>query len=191
MSPFFSIITPSLQRQSLLRTCESIDKQTYFGRFEHIIMIDQDVIDKELFAKIDQPYRFVYQCPNHHGNYGNRCRYDAWKHASGDMLWYMDDDNYLVDDRILEDMAAILKDVECFAILPIMRHGRWFFNDPPGLCMTDTMNVVCRRTIGRWPDIEAREADGHWVEALKANYPYTAFPQFRPIGVMEYSSNGI
>jgi hypothetical protein len=79
-----------------------------------------------------------------------------------------------------------------WAIFPIHRHGSYFFNDPPGLCMTDTLNVVVKREIGRWPDIQAREADGHFVEALKASHPnYASFPHFRPIGVMEYSSNGI
>jgi hypothetical protein len=106
-------------------------------------------------------------------------------------LIHLDDDNFIADDRVLQDLSMILDGCdEYWAIVPIMRHGRKFFNDPPGLCMTDTANVVVKREIGRWPDIPDYTADGHWVEGLKAKYPYAAYPDMRPIVVMENSSEG-
>jgi hypothetical protein len=117
----------------------------------------------------------------------------AWKYAKGDYLLGCDDDNSLYTDHALADIAAALESaaLPAFAIFPIHRHGRWFFHDPPGTCMTDTMNVVARREIGRWPDIVTREADGHWVERMKLNHNYVVFPDVEPIGMMEKSSDGI
>jgi hypothetical protein len=113
--------------------------------------------------------------------------------ASGEWQYVLDDDNYLADDRVLEDLSKIrwnLMVPEQFAIFPILRFGSRFFHDPPGLCMTDTANVLVRREVGRWPDIPEYTADGIWIEKLKAEYNYRAFPEFRPIVVMEKQGKG-
>lgn len=194
MQPFFSIITPTLQRESLVRCCESVLAQTFIS-WEMIIQVDAESINYELFDRIHPTRKiWVEECGEHHGNYGNRCRHLAWKRSTGKYLIYLDDDNYLADSEILSDMSAALigADFPEWAVFPIHRHGSVFFHDPPGLCMTDTLNIIAKRKIGRWPDITAREADGHWVEALKIDHlNYAAFPHFRPIGVMEHSSNGV
>ena len=187
-----SIITPTLQRESLVRCCESINNQT-LKSWTHIVQMDcaDEDLNSDLMFRLAHPQRLFFCCGQKHGNYGNRCRHLAWEHAAGEYLIYLDDDNFLADDKILEDISIALADDPKWAIFPIHRHGWYFFHDPPGMCMIDTLNVVVQREIGRWPDIEPREADGYWVEALKDKYPYAAFPQFRPIGIMETSSNGI
>ena len=192
MKPFFSVITPSLQRQSLIKCCQSVTTQSY-DSWEQIVQIDCTEINKEIFAQIDHSQRWVYLCGERHGHYGNHCRHIAWEKTTGEYLVMLDDDNFLAHKDTLRDIAKRLEAAQYpdFAIFPIHRHGSIFFNDPPGLCQTDTANVVVKRDIGRWPDIEAREADGHWVDALKAKYKYAAFPNVRPIIIMEYSSNGI
>lgn len=193
MKPYFSILTPSLQRESLLRCCESVNKQTFVGQWEHIIFLDVAEINEKMFCAIQHPNRRVMQCDFPHRNYGNTCRGKAWDHATGEYLVMLDDDNALYDDKVLEDIHAALNgplfDPPDWAIFPIHRHGQIFFHDPPGLCMTDTANVVVKREIGRWPDIPDYTADGHWVEGLK-KYPYLAFPAFRPIVFMPKSSEG-
>lgn len=187
MNPFFSIVTPTLQRESLLRTCESIDSQTYFGRFEHIIQIDCETIDKELFAKIDQPYRFVYQCPVAHRNGGNTCRGLAWDKSVGTYQWAVDDDNYIADEHVLEDVANALESAGRpeWGLFPINRLGGRFYTDPPRSCHVDSMNVIIKREHARWPDTDCYGSDGVLVDSLmEKQIPYVAFPDFRSIAIL-------
>ena len=198
MTPYFSILTPSLQRESLLRCCESVDRQT-FKSIEHIVMLDVTEINDRIFCAIQHPNRRVMQCDYPHRNYGNTCRHKAWEHATGEYLVMLDDDNALYSDTVLEDIFKAINgplfDPPEWAIFPIHRHGQIFFHDPPGLCMSDTANVVVKREIGRWPDDPGHgdnavyTMDGHWIEGLK-KYPYMAFPAFRPIVFMPKSSEG-
>jgi hypothetical protein len=117
----------------------------------------------------------------------------AWDKATGDYLLYLDDDNMMAHPTALREIhdALVRESLPDWALFPIHRHGSKFLLLPPGLCMTDTANIVVKRGIGRWPNIEAREADGHMVEQFKANYAYSAFPNLTPIVVMERSSNGV
>jgi glycosyltransferase involved in cell wall biosynthesis len=184
----FTIITPTLQRSSLVRTCNSVDSQSY-SDWQHIVMVDRAKLDRALLAGIHHPQRSVIKCPVPHHNYGNTCRHNAWELATGDYCLMLDDDNYLTDDKILEDIAASLEDRPHWALFPILRRGKLFFHDPPGLKVTDTANVVVRREIARWPDILEYAADARWVEGLKA-YPHKSLPDFRPIVDMPIQSKG-
>jgi Glycosyl transferase family 2 len=190
----FSIITPSLMRYSLVRCCESVDKQTY-RNFQHVIALDcaPEDINHDFLARIQHPQRVIFCCGQKFGNYGNHSRFMAWEKATGDQCIFLDDDNRMWSDHALADIAESLESANNpdFSIFPIHRHGRWFFHDPPGMCLTDSANIIVRREIGRWPDIIAREADGVLVEELKAKYSYAAFPNVEPIILMEYSSNGV
>ena len=192
-TPFFSVITPTIQRESLVRCCKSVDAQTC-DRWEHIVVADASQEDYVLWDmwQIRDQKRLLMRSPRPTRQWGNFQRHLAWEWATGEWVIFCDDDNRLADDHVLEDMAAVLQGIEeQWAIFPIMRHGRHFFHDPPGLCFTDTLNLCVRREVARWPNIAAREADGHFCDELKAKYPYKAFPDFRPIGVMEQSSNGV
>lgn len=166
----FSIITPTLNRPSLER-CKLSVKLQHFTDWEHIIEVDE----------------------NHSGLWGNPQRVAAWEKATGDYVLYLDDDNYLAHPSALQDIHDALESERWpdWALFPIHRHGSWFMLLPPGMCMTDTANMIIKREIGRWPDIEAREADGVLAERLNANYAYSAFPKVKPIIVMEKSSNGV
>ena len=195
MIPFFSIITPTIQRESLIRCCESVSGQT-LDSWEHIIAVDADVIDFSLMAKVAHPQRKILPMDKRYSNYGNTPRHLAWAETSGKWIIHLDDDNVLADSRIFEDIAAAFQELADadyqvqWAIFPIYRHGSIFFRDPPGLCQTDTLNVVARRDIARWPDGPEYTMDGIWVDGLKQKAPYTAFPGFRPIGIMERSNQG-
>ena len=184
----FTIITPTLQRSSLVRACNSVDRQS-FSDWQHIVMVDRAKLDHALLAGIHHPRRSVIKCPVAHHNYGNTCRHNAWELATGDYCLMLDDDNYLADDKILEDIAANLEDSPHWALFPILRRGKPFFHDPPGLKVTDTANVVVRREIARWPDILEYAADARWIEGLKA-YPHKSLPDFRPIVDMPVQSKG-
>ena len=186
----FSIITPTLQRESLIKCCESVDSQT-FTDWEHIIAIDCDECNRELLKKIAWPHRMIYQCVPAHHNFGNRCRHEAWDFATGEYCLYLDDDNFLADTKILEDISESLKDNPEWGLFPMLRHGQWFYTDPPRSCHVDTANIVVKREIGRWPEGPQYTMDGIWVDALVLDHPsYQAFPNFRPIIVMPTSNEG-
>jgi glycosyltransferase involved in cell wall biosynthesis len=189
-----SIITPTIQRQSLIRCCESVDAQT-FSNWEHVIMVDCEEFDRLLIEKIEEtPSRVIYKCPIPHNNYGNTCRHNAWTLATGDWVLYLDCDNFLSHPDVLSKIASSIESNVFFtpqwAIFPIARHGHRFFSDPPGLCKTDTANMVIRREIAQWPDGPEYTMDGIFCENLLKSYPYAAFPSVNPIVVMEASNLG-
>lgn len=187
----FSIVTPTLQRESLIRCCQSVDQQTY-ADWEHLVQVDSSEFNMEIIEQVEGPQRFIAHDRSHHGHYGNHARALACDAAAGDYFVWLDDDNYMADPVALQRIERYLESAHFpdWALFPIHRHGSVFLLQPPGMCMTDSANMVVKREIGRWPDIEAREADGVLAERLKA-YPYVAFPQCAPIIVMEKSSNGI
>lgn len=184
--PYFSIITPSLMRPSLVATCDSIDSQT-FRDFEHIVQLDVETIDNLIFARIDHPQRWVFQCERPHRDGGNTCRRLAWEKSTGIYQWCVDDDNTVADERILEDMADAL---ECagrpdWGLFSITRLGLRFYADPPRSCHVDSMNVVIKREFAQWPDTDSYCSDGILVDGLiERGIPYAAFPDHRPIGVI-------
>jgi O-antigen biosynthesis protein len=99
----------------------------------------------------------------------------------------LDDDNYLVDNEVLED----LRDVDSqWVIFPILRYGERFFNDPPGIGKTDTGSFIIKREIGQWPALTSYDADSKFAAALAEKYPYKALPEMRPLIVMPASLNG-
>lgn len=186
--PLFSVITPTLNRPSLAACISSVASQT-FQDYEHLLQFDGP------YSPVPEPEKFRFPpeicCGLRHNNFGNTCRHLAWLRAIGNWVLYLDDDCTLADKNVLSDLAAALESIEePWTLFPISRHGFYFLNDPPGLCQTDTANVVARREVARWPDVPNYEADGIWVEQLKAKYPYRAFPDFRPIVVMEKSNHG-
>lgn len=192
MTPFFSLITPTLQRESLIRCCESVNNQS-FTQWEQIVFIDAVKMDSDLMDKIRHPQRTVMCMGKRYADFGNTPRNLAWKFATGEWLWHCDDDNFAADDNVLKDVAEILEPLSPeigWTAFPIMRHGQRFIGDPPRSCHADTMNILARREIGQWPSGPEYTMDGIWIDALREKYPYQAFPNFRPIGIMEHSGRG-
>lgn len=190
MKPVFTIITPSLQRDTLYRACASVDSQS-LALWEHLVMLDVAEVNEAMFHAIYHPQRRVMQCDYPHRNYGNACRNRAWEMATGDWLLYLDDDNYLANPNVLQRISEALEGrIEQWALFPITRHGQRFYRDPPGTCYVDTANMVIRREVGQWPDGPEYTMDGIFCERLKDKYPYAAFPDMEPIVVMEHSLEG-
>lgn len=186
----FSIISPTLQRQSLIDTCRSVDSQT-FKDWQHIVMVDCEHLREDLLEKIAHPQRLIVKCPVPHRDGGNTCRHNAWELAIGEWCYYLDDDNRLADDNVLVDIDSALMPNPAWAVFPITRLGGRFFSDPPRSCHTDTLNLVFRRDIAQWPKTDAYGSDGVMVEGLIGRgIPYTAYPDFRPIAVLPKISFG-
>jgi glycosyltransferase involved in cell wall biosynthesis len=181
----WTIITPSLQRLSLIEACASVDAQQV--EWQHIVAVDSSQQDAELLRKIAHPQRFIMWCGQHHANGGNSCRHNAYNLATGDYVFYLDDDNYLADHRVLADIEMELQSANrpAWALFPILRLGGRFYCDPPRSCHVDTMNVVLRHDYAQWPDTTAYGSDGVLVDSLmERQIPYAAFPDFREIGII-------
>jgi glycosyltransferase involved in cell wall biosynthesis len=186
MKPFFTIITPTIERDSLRKCCEVIDSQTLTS-WTHIIQVDSVEAKTELLESIAHPQRVVRTCGTHHHNGGNTCRRLALQNADSEYVYFCDDDNYLSDDHVLEDIAGALEDTgkPLWALFPIMRLGQFFYTNPPRSCHVDTMNFVLKREIADWPDTDAYGTDGILIDGLmEKEIPYVAFPGFRPIGII-------
>lgn len=210
-----SIITPTLVRPTLKRLCESIDAQTNTD-WEHIVMVDVplvfDKIKRDTVESLTKhPRRKFVRCGQKHDDYGNTCRWNAFAKASGDYIIYLDDDDYLADERVFETLATVTAP---WAIFPIMRCGERWFKDPPGLYKTGSGMFIYHRSLGlRYPcaahceeHVEILDelkklhvhntmkdhlyaADGMLVESLK-KYPYQALSTERPLMIYEKRGNG-
>jgi hypothetical protein len=191
MTPFFTILTPTLQRESLVACCESVNSQTLTS-WQHVVMVDCADYDVGLMARIAHPQRVIVKCEKPHRNWANSCRHNAWKYATGETEIFLDDDNCLLDSTTLQEVHDHLekRGFPNFAIFPIFRHGSVFYNYPPAICMTDTGNIVVKREIGRWLDVPDATSDGMLAEKLFKEYGCVGFSNARPIIVMDESHKG-
>lgn len=190
--PRYSIITPTIARPSLLKTAESLLIQTNED-WEWLISVDTPLITQpKKKALIDSlPNKDsrikITRCGVRHGFYGNRCRNLAFDRVQGTYIIYVDDDDYLSDDRVFETLEQV---TASWAIWPVVRCGEYWFNDPPGMCKTGSGHFMYRRDTGlRYPANENYSADGELVEALKAAYPYQSLARERPLLV--YPQRGL
>lgn len=190
--PFFTIITPTLQRESLKIACSTLDSQT-FKDWTHIVVIDCDDWNWPLLDQISRQRRGFMRCEKPHKNGGNTCRHIAWTFASGRYIYYLDDDNYMADATALQRMhdALVEADFPLVAFFPIHRLGGRFFPDgKPRICHVDTGNLVVVREIGQWPDTDAYCSDGLFIEDLLKEHEYKSFPEQAPIMVLPTISFG-
>jgi glycosyltransferase involved in cell wall biosynthesis len=187
----FTIITPTVQRESLRRCCESVAIQTHEDR-EHIIVIDGPELKVPLLEGCFYPKQRWIATGKAYRNGGNTPRHIAWDYATGDWIYYLDCDNYLADPNALSELASSLEGVEeQWALVPIFRHGSLFFFDPPQPCYFDTGNAVARRAIAQWPNIDGYASDAVWLMDTLLKHPYKAFPKANPIMVMPTTSFGV
>jgi glycosyltransferase involved in cell wall biosynthesis len=126
-------------------------------------------------------------CDRRHNNYGHTCRHQIWEQAKGDYILYIDDDDYIADKEVLNTLDSV---TEPWAIFPVLRYGEVFFNMPPGIYRTGTGMFIHRKEIGRWPDSNSYDADGEFVEQLRAKYPYQILDS-RPMIILPKTSYGV
>jgi glycosyltransferase involved in cell wall biosynthesis len=188
--PFFTIITPTIQRMHLLDTCNSVNSQTCQD-FEHLVIVDRAELNTTLLKTIKHPNRKIYQCDQEHKNYGHSCTHEGWTHATGEYVIRLDDDNILYDNNILEDIKnSVLEIHPKFALFPIFNEGHNFLVLPPGIDRTDSANMVVERTAAQWPNLPNYNADGIFADFLNKSHGYKAFEKFRPIIIRNGSNRG-
>jgi glycosyltransferase involved in cell wall biosynthesis len=188
--PRYTIITPTILRGSLEKTCDSVNSQTC-GDWEHIIVVDGP--EQIIPYPINHHQRHFVWCDERHNDWGNTCRRNVWKNALGDYVYYLDDDNYLADDRVLEEFNTVTAD---WAIFPILKphFGGMHFFCPPVVGGTDTGSFIVKREFAQWPETlpgTAAGADGRFAQKLKETHDYDILLT-RPLmvygGVVEYSA---
>lgn len=185
----FTIITPTLQRDSLIQCCLSVNSQTVTD-WQHIVVFDGGPLYEDMLDSIANPNRTIVGLGTRLRNFGNGPRHIGWKLADGDYCIYLDDDNYFARDDALGDIDRALELRPDWAVFPILRFGQRFFSDDPRCCHVDTANMVIKREIAQWPNRDEYTLDGIFCEELKAKHSYIAFPEVAPIIVVPVMSRG-
>jgi hypothetical protein len=195
----FSIITPTVLRLTLQRTCRSIDEQRHTS-WQHLVMVDKPEAalttgEAEMLRRLAHPKREIRFCSQAHSDCGNSCRSNAWEHAAGDYILYCDDDDYLLP----EALHVLQRDLDArdarpiWGVFPIQRFGQRFLLIPPGHSRTcSTQFFHQRRADGvdlRFP-LAGHCADGVFIDSLVERFPYVCIDPGRPLAVVDQSNLG-
>lgn len=194
----FSIITPTILRDSLVETCKSIDMQDYKD-WEHIVMIDTSALRPDLTDKIRHPNRRTYRCESPHKNYGNTCRHNAYLKCRGDYIIYIDDDDVFLSGAFRKIVNEIKEKRPNAAVFPAIRYGEKFFNLPPASCMTVTGQYIHKPIINgkkvQWPRVATGNmnylVDGKFIESIKKLTEFTPICVNEPLVLIKESNHGI
>jgi glycosyltransferase involved in cell wall biosynthesis len=189
--PRYSLITPTLVRDSLKRLCDSIDMQT-FDEWEHIVVIDCPITShkQEILDSISpNPRRkFLVNPSQHVKDFGNNARRYAFDNATGVYVLDIDDDDYYADDRVFETLTQV---TGIWAVFPVLAYGKRCHPPKPGLGLTGSAMFMYRRDTGmKFPDNASYSADGQLVEALKAKYPYESLDDSRELVIYPKGNQG-
>jgi glycosyltransferase involved in cell wall biosynthesis len=181
----YSIITPTLARESLLKTCESIDNQNN-SDWQHIVMVDVALIafpekKKVIDAVRKDPRRKIVRCGKQHKDFGNTCRYNAYEYCSGDYVLFLDDDDVYADNKVLETLNQVTKP---WATFPTLKQGVYYSSEP-GLNRMGSGMFMHRREIGRYPCASHLEGYEEIIARLKPSYQNMTMHQFL------YASDGL
>lgn len=183
----FTIITPTLLRESVKETINSIKSQDYYD-VQHIIITDgrPDSAKKEsvlVWIYENLPATgLVLEFPNGFKDFGNTPRHVAWYFARGEYIMYLDD-----DDEHLKDSLKILSNAieeagrPDWGVFPAYRLGSRFMDNPPGLCHTVSCQWFHKKHIKeqrvQWPEGQVGNylSDGEFLESVKKLQPEYAF----------------
>lgn len=177
-----SVITPTIGRDSLYKTCLSVDNlQIVYpaAEVEHIIIVDDPHIQPLVPAKT---YRTVYNLANKSNNYGNTPKHIGWEHATGDFMMYLDDDDYFIfRGNNIQDLYKNMEDSKTKGLLwgtfPAMRMGEYWNNQPPmpGRTMSNQFYHAKydkdEKPI-RFPNEEGYAKDGEFIDGLQESYAF-------------------
>jgi len=176
-----SVITPTIGRTTLKRTCESVDNQSYQD-FEHIIIYDGLPTDSEfqaLVAEYTSEKRTVAATGKKCNDFGHTPRQLAWPYTTGEYIGYIDDDDYYLPGAFEAVAGKLLRVAATFLFFPADRMGQRFMMIPPGHTRTVSCQYFHKR-IDREGDPICFTGggyghDGEWIEAMVAKYGYSWF----------------
>ena len=164
-----SIITPTWQRHHLLlnRAIPSARAQSYTDT-EHLVISDGP--DPTLRGLLAEEAVTYLECPEHDEsrmNFGSRARNWGLKHATGDIIAYLDDDNSWRPDHLALLVRALeLNPAAAFSygLMITHPHGVVIGTNPPQYAGIDTSMIVHRRElldVSQWPDPDQIQGDQH------------------------------
>lgn len=187
----YSILTPTLVRDTLKRLCDSIDSQTCTD-YEHIVIIDCPITPhkKEILDSIaPNPRRRFVSCTTPHvKDFGNCARRQGFDLATGEYMLQIDDDDYYADAEVFETLKRVTKP---WAAFPVLAFGKRCHRKPPALGLTGSAMFMYRRDTGlKFPDNASYSADGQLVEALKAKFEYETLDDVRELAIYQKANHG-
>jgi glycosyltransferase involved in cell wall biosynthesis len=188
----FSIITPTIGRSTLLKTCESIDKQT-FTEWEHLVVFDGPEQEVEVFKQIEHPQRKIIFSGKNFGDYGHSIRFFSWDLAKYDYLMYIDDDDYY-HEECLEILKTNLNPDANFTFFPCRRFRCKFLNIPPGSGVTVSCQYVHKRIDHNGCPIRfppgGHGKDSWWIGKMAEAYPYQVIDLDAPMVYVDVIGEG-
>ena len=195
--PFFTIITPTIQRDSLFRAVAALDSQEFID-WEHIISVDQIIDRSEVKTEVlalESPKRKIFCVGFKHDNdFGHTARNLAYPEAKGRYLFYYDDDNYFLDGSALQRIhfALVINQFPPVAFVPIRYLSQYFFPpNPPRVTQVDMGNIVVQRKIGRFPMGSVYGMDGVFAEQLATAYSCAYCPNMEPVLALDEHGKGL
>jgi glycosyltransferase involved in cell wall biosynthesis len=176
----FSIITPTIGRDTLLKTCETIDQQTC-PDWEHLVIFDGPEQEVEVFKKIEHPQRKIIFSGHNFRDFGHTLKFLAYDLTKYDHIMYIDDDDYYHLECLETIKQNIDPEIEFF-FFPALWCGRLFMELPPRRNFTLSCQYVHRKKdrFGspiRFPpggplDGFDYEQDSWWIGEMAKKYPY-------------------
>ena len=157
--PKFTIITPTLLRDGLSKTCKSIEKQRYTN-WEHIVVVDlpKTQVPNWKIRSIAHPQRKIVLLEKNCNDYGNTPRLIAYNYVAGDLVMYLDDDDYYIYRN--EPFQRLVDYFNCYfpnkllpnlGVFPARRLGQRFFHFPPRLDLTVSCQYFHKPIINGLP----------------------------------------
>jgi len=187
----YSLITPTLVRDTLPRLCTSIDTQTNKD-WEHIVVVDCPLTShKQSILDLITPNphrRFVTCTTKHDKDFGNAARRQAFDIALGDYILDIDDDDFYADTEVFDTLTCVTK---TWAVFPVLAYGKRCHPPKPGLGLTGSAMFMYRRDTGmKFPDNVSYSADGELVEELKKKYEYQQLDDCRELVIYQQGNRG-
>jgi len=157
----FTIIVPTIGRDTLEKTLESIDALDY-PNYDCITAFDLG-----------------------YNNFGNTQRYNAWDDVDDDSwILYLDDDDYYIRADLLTKLDERIQATDgkyVWGVFSGNRYGEKFLNMPPGHSRTMSIQIFHKKYDNndnpiRWPDTPIGSQDYHvdakFIQRLQMHYPY-------------------
>jgi glycosyltransferase involved in cell wall biosynthesis len=188
----FSIITPTVGRSTLQKTCESVNDQTCKD-WEHLVIFDGPEQEIEVFKKIEHPQRRIIFSGKNFGDYGHSIRFFAWELAKYPYLMYIDDDDYYHQECLQVIKSNLNPDVN-FAFFPCRRFGAKFLKLPPRKNATVSCQYVHKKIDEKGSSIRfppgGHGRDSWWIQKMVETYSYQVIDPDCPMVYVDTISDG-
>lgn len=179
----FTIITPTLLRDSLFETCESIETQSHKD-WEHIVIVDgrDNVFDKlSMIKELRHSQRKFIVLSESDNSYGHTPRRIAWDTATGYYIMYLDDDDVYINDTMAKLNEFILeKNFPEWIVYPCSYKGKRLLPDKPEIGNITSIQHAHSKYDNKgkpikWDAGKEYGDDGNWAIKMYEKYSMTRY----------------